>query len=30
MSVRGEWLPSKLTLQRQAVRLRVVVDGWNS
>jgi len=30
MSVRGEWLPSKLTLQRQGVRLRVVVDGWNS
>jgi outer membrane lipoprotein LolB len=30
MSVHGEWLPSKLTLQRQGVRLRVVVDGWNS
>jgi outer membrane lipoprotein LolB len=30
MTVRGEWLPSKLTLQRQGVRLRVVVDGWNS
>ena len=30
MSVAGEWLPSKLTLQRQGVRLRVVVDGWNS
>ncbi|MFL6600685.1 MAG: lipoprotein insertase outer membrane protein LolB [Steroidobacteraceae bacterium] len=30
MSVRGEWLPSKLTVQRQGVRLRVVVDGWNS
>src|SRR5258708_2403368 len=30
MSVGGEWLPSKLTLQRQGVRLRVVVDGWNS
>jgi outer membrane lipoprotein LolB len=30
MSVRGEWLPSKLTLQRQGVRLRLVVDGWNS
>jgi len=30
ISVRGEWLPSKLTLQRQGVRLRVIVDGWNS
>jgi outer membrane lipoprotein LolB len=30
MSVAGEWLPSKLTVQRQGVRLRVVVDGWNS
>jgi outer membrane lipoprotein LolB len=30
MSVGGEWLPSKLTLQREGVRLRVVVDGWNS
>jgi outer membrane lipoprotein LolB len=30
MAVDGDWLPSKLTLQRQGVRLRVVVDGWNS
>ena len=30
MPVGGEWLPSKLTLQRDGVRLRVVVDGWNS
>jgi outer membrane lipoprotein LolB len=30
MSVNGEWLPAKLTLQREGVRLRVVVDGWNS
>ena len=30
MSVAGEWLPSKLTIQRQGVRVRVVVDGWNS
>jgi outer membrane lipoprotein LolB len=30
MSVGGEWLPSKLTVQRQGVRLRLVVDGWNS
>src|SRR5579872_6382650 len=29
MSVSNEWLPSKLTLQRQGVRVRVVVDGWN-
>jgi len=28
MSVGGEWLPSKLTVQRQGVRLRLVVDGW--
>jgi outer membrane lipoprotein LolB len=28
MSVSGEWLPAKLTLQRQGVRLRLVVDGW--
>ena len=30
MSVGGEWLPSKLTLLRQGVRVRLVVDGWNS
>jgi outer membrane lipoprotein LolB len=30
MSVGGEWLPSKLTLQRPGIRLRVVVDGWDS
>jgi len=30
MSVSGEWLPSKLTLQRQGIRVRLVVDGWNS
>lgn len=29
-AVNGGWLPSKLTLQRDNVRLRVVVDGWNS
>lgn len=29
-SVNGGWLPSKLTLQRDNVRVRVVVDGWNS
>src|SRR3954464_8937041 len=30
MFVGGEWLPSKLTLQRQGIRVRLVVDGWNS
>jgi outer membrane lipoprotein LolB len=30
MSVGGEWLPSKLTVQREGVRLRVIVDGWDS
>jgi outer membrane lipoprotein LolB len=30
MSVGGEWLPSKLTLQREGIRVRVIVDGWNS
>jgi outer membrane lipoprotein LolB len=30
MSVGGEWLPSKLTLQRDGIRLRVIVDGWDS
>jgi outer membrane lipoprotein LolB len=30
MSVGGEWLPSKLTLQRHGIRVRLVVDGWNS
>ena len=29
MSVSGEWLPAKLTLQRLGVRLRLVVDGWS-
>ena len=29
-SVGGEWLPSKLIVQRQGVRLRLVVDGWTS
>jgi outer membrane lipoprotein LolB len=28
--VSGGWLPSRLTLQREGVRVRVVVDGWNS
>jgi outer membrane lipoprotein LolB len=30
MSVGGEWLPSKLTLVRGGIRVRLVVDGWNS
>ena len=25
----SRWLPSRLTVQRQGVRVRVVVDGWN-
>jgi len=29
-AVDGGWRPSKLTLQRDNVRVRVVVDGWNS
>jgi outer membrane lipoprotein LolB len=30
MSVGSEWLPARMTLQRAGVRVRVVVDGWNS
>jgi len=30
MSVRGEWLPARLTLLRAGIRVRVVVDGWKS
>jgi len=30
MSVNGEWLPSRVTLQRAGVRVRLVVDGWTS
>ncbi|HEY6483089.1 MAG TPA: lipoprotein insertase outer membrane protein LolB [Steroidobacteraceae bacterium] len=26
--VHGEWLPSRLNLQREGVRVRMVVDGW--
>lgn len=29
-SVSGQWLPARLTLQRGGVRLRVIVDGWDS
>ncbi len=29
-SVLGQWLPGKLTLQRQNVRVRLIVDGWES
>jgi outer membrane lipoprotein LolB len=29
-SVGGEWLPSRLTLQREGVRVRLIVDGWSS
>ncbi|MDB6043170.1 MAG: outer rane lipoprotein LolB [Gammaproteobacteria bacterium] len=30
MPVGSEWLPARMTLQRAGVRVRVVVDGWNS
>lgn len=30
VTVGGEWRPSRLTLVRQGVRVRVFVDGWNS
>ena len=30
MPVNGGWLPARLTLQRAGVRVRLVVDGWNS
>lgn len=30
MPVGSEWLPARLTLQRAGVRVRVLVDGWNS
>lgn len=29
-SVGGEWLPSRVTLQREGVRVRLIVDGWTS
>ena len=29
-TVRGQWLPSKLTLTREDVRVRLLVDGWGS
>ncbi len=29
-SVGGEWLPSRVTLQREGVRVRLIVDGWSS
>ena len=29
-SVGGEWLPSRVTLQREGVRIRLIVDGWTS
>jgi outer membrane lipoprotein LolB len=28
--VGGQWLPTRLTLQREGVRVRVIVDGWDS
>jgi outer membrane lipoprotein LolB len=30
LSVSGEWLPSRVTLQRAGVRVRLIVDGWSS
>ena len=27
-AVRGQWLPSRMTLRRDDVRVRLVVDGW--
>jgi len=29
-AVRGHWLPSRMTLKRDDVRVRLVVDGWGS
>jgi outer membrane lipoprotein LolB len=29
-SVDGQWLPSRLTLKRDDVRVRLLVDGWGS
>ena len=29
-SVGGEWLPSRVTLQREGVRVRLIVDTWSS
>jgi outer membrane lipoprotein LolB len=29
-SVDGEWLPSRVTLRREGVRVRLIVDGWSS
>jgi outer membrane lipoprotein LolB len=30
MPVGSDWLPAKLTLQRAGVRVRVIVEGWDS
>jgi outer membrane lipoprotein LolB len=30
VAVGSEWLPSRLTLQREGVRVRLLVDGWQS
>jgi outer membrane lipoprotein LolB len=29
-AVQGQWLPSKMTLKREDVRVRLLVDGWGS
>src|SRR2546430_823445 len=30
MAVGHEWRPARMTLQRASVRVRLIVDGWNS
>jgi outer membrane lipoprotein LolB len=30
MAANGEWLPQRMTLQREGVRVRLIVDGWSS
>lgn len=29
-AVRGQWLPSRMTLKRDDIRVRLLVDGWGS
>jgi outer membrane lipoprotein LolB len=29
MPVQGDWLPGQLTVQREDVRLRIVIDAWD-
>ncbi|HEY8506781.1 MAG TPA: lipoprotein insertase outer membrane protein LolB, partial [Steroidobacteraceae bacterium] len=30
MAANGEWLPQRMTLQREGVRVRLIVDSWSS